>query len=59
MTYTPFTPFENFFHDWVENRQDKAPWGPEYWEQFGVGIRNNQLVFNSEQHRLLFLLRWS
>ena len=59
MTYTPFTPFENFFHDWIDNHQDKAVWGPEYWRQFGLDVKDSQLVFNSEAHRLLFLLRWS
>jgi hypothetical protein len=53
------TPFENFFAYWVYNRQDLLPWGPEYWRQFGVDVKDSQLVFDSEQHRLLFLLRWS
>ena len=59
MTQHLFTPFENFFHDWVDNNQDKARWGPEYWRQFGVDVKDSQLVFDSEAHRLLFLLRWS
>jgi len=53
------TPFENFFAYWVYNRQGLLPWGPEYWRQFGVDVKDSQLVFDSEQHRLLFLLRWS
>jgi hypothetical protein len=53
------TPFENFFAYWVYNRQDLPNWGPEYWRQFGVDVKDSQLVFDSEQHRLLFLLRWS
>lgn len=51
--------FENFFHDWVFNHQDKAVWGPKYWRRFGVDVRNSQLVFDSEEDQLLFLLRWA
>jgi hypothetical protein len=55
----PFTPFENFFNHWVDNNQDLPMWGPEYWRQFGVDVKDSQLVFDSEAYRLLFLLRWS
>ena len=54
-----FTPFENFFAYWVDNHQDLPAWGPEYWRQFGVDVKDSQLVFDSEAHRLLFILRWS
>ena len=59
MTRHLFTPFENFFHDWIDNQHYLPKWGPEYWRQFGVDVKDSQLVFDSEAHRLLFLLRWS
>jgi hypothetical protein len=56
--------FENFFHDFVMNNldknvQDKDVWGPKYWRQFGLDVKNNKIVFDSEEQRLLFLLSWS
>jgi len=56
--------FENFFHDLVMNNldkivQDKYVWGPKYWRQFGLDVKNSKIVFDSEEQRLLFLLRWS
>ena len=59
MTAIPFTPFENFFAYWVNNNQNLPMWGPEYCRQFGVDVKDSQLVFDSEAHRLLFILRWS
>lgn len=50
--------FECFFHDWVMNKDARAPWGPEYWQAFGVAVEQNRVVFRSEHHQLLFLLRW-
>ena len=57
--------FENFFQDWIMNnsildiQEDKYVWGPKYWRQFGLDVKNSKLVFDSEEQRLLFLLRWS
>jgi len=56
--------FENFFQDLVMNNldkdiQDRDVWGPKYWRQFGLDVKNSKIVFDSEEQRLLFLLRWS
>ena len=56
--------FENFFQDLVMNNlgkdlQDRDEWGPKYWRQFGLDVKNSKIVFDSEEQRLLFLLRWS
>jgi hypothetical protein len=51
--------FENFFHDFVMNNLDKDVWGPKYWRQFGLDVKNSKIVFDNEEQRLLFLLRWS
>jgi len=56
--------FENFFQDLVMNNlgkdiQDRDVWGPKYWRQFGLDVKNDKIVFDSEEQRLLFLLRWS
>ena len=59
MIQLPYTPFENFFAYWIDNQHDLPMWGPEFWRQFGVDVKDSQLVFDSEAHRLLFILRWS
>jgi hypothetical protein len=43
--------FENFFHDLVMNNldkivQDKYVWGPKYWRQFGLDVKNSKIVFH-------------
>lgn len=52
--------FENFFHDYIERRNngEDIKWSEEYWKQWGVDVWDSKVVFYTAKHRTLFMLRW-
>jgi len=63
MTETDWVPtpedvaFSNFFHSYLNEFQPND-WA-ELRKQYGVKIVNNEIRFDTEEDRLLFLIRWS
>lgn len=49
--------FENFFHSWAKGTKEYE-WGPDYWDMWGVDVEYSKVVYKSDAHRLMFLLKW-
>ena len=49
---------ENMFHYYLSNKTGAKNLN-EFYRQNGVRVKDNQIIFDSPQHRTLFLLRWS